>query len=223
VGELRAGPRRAGEPHVRFPEEPALLPGAAWDRLVILGGARTGTVTDPRYGRRGRCWPDRLVRRLREVRPELAYANLGRRELTAPKIRASQLAAALEFRPDLAVVAARAGQPAGAEPDIDGTETELARVVAALRAAGSTVVILSRPDAQPGRPVGAAADALFAERTRTLSVRFGTGYVDVPALLAGTRGTHGPDGCRLTLLGHALVAAELVRELNRHVDPAEAP
>jgi hypothetical protein len=219
---MRTDPKQAANGGGRLPDGPALLPGAAWHRLVILGGAQTGLVTDPRHGRRGRCWPDRLVRRLREVRPQLAFANLGRRELTASKIRATQLAAALEFRPDLAVVAARAAAPAGAEPDIDGTETELARVVAALRAAGSTVVILSRPDAPAGRPVPAAAGALFAERTRTLSVRFGTGYVDVPAMPAmpaGGTAVHGPDGCRLTVLGHALVAAELVRELNRHLDP----
>ena len=78
-------------------------PGGAW---------RCSATASPRAcasriaGYLDLSWVDRIEASLRTAAPTLAVLNLGRRNLLAAEVRERQLAPALAFRPDLAIVAA---------------------------------------------------------------------------------------------------------------------
>ena len=82
----------------------ALLSGARWRRVAVLGDSIAEGVREPLDGYRDLSWIDRIAAPLRDAAPDLALLNLGRRNLLAAEVRASQLAPALAFRPDLAIV-----------------------------------------------------------------------------------------------------------------------
>ena len=78
------------------------LSGAPWRRLAVVGDSIAEGVREPLDGWRDLSWIDRIA----EALPALEVRNLGRRNLLARDVLASQLDAALAFRPDLAIVAA---------------------------------------------------------------------------------------------------------------------
>ena len=78
--------------------------------------------------------------------PRLALLNLGRRNLLAAEVRASQLAPALAFRPDLAIVAAGGNDALRRSFDPGAVERELVAIVGPLRRAGADVVLLELMD-----------------------------------------------------------------------------
>ncbi len=222
-----------GERHDPYPLAPdaaaELLARAPWRRFVVLGDdlAEGG---DPRKDRDGPPWADRVAAALRSVRPELAYLNLGRRELTAARIRARQLARALTFRPDLAAVAAGGSDVLDDSFDADATEAELARLLGPLRDAGVEVVVLapfcgrrSARHAAEDQAVLHRRLRLLAERTRDLALRNGVLHVDLGARPVRTGpDLFGADGRHLDAHGHAVAAATVVRCLGARLDGQSA-
>ena len=83
-------------------DDASTLSGAPWRRLAVVGDSIAEGVREPHVGYRDLSWIDRIAESL----PGLEVLNLGRRNLLAREVLASQLDAALAFRPDLAIVAA---------------------------------------------------------------------------------------------------------------------
>ena len=85
-------------------ESAALLAGHPWRRFAVLGDS---VANGPFFPVPGYCplrWSDRVAAELRAAAPDLQYLNLGVSGLRTAEVRAGQLAAAREFRPDLALV-----------------------------------------------------------------------------------------------------------------------
>src|SRR3712207_2377913 len=89
-----------------FAELVALLGGAPWRRLAVLGDSIAEGVGEPHPGYRDLSWIDRIAEPLRAAAGGLAVTNLGRRDLLAREVRERQLLPALAFEPDLTIVAA---------------------------------------------------------------------------------------------------------------------
>ena len=116
----------------------ALVRGARWRRLAVLGDSIAEGVREPLDGYRDLSWIDRIAAPLRAEAPGLAVLNLGRRNLLAAEVRASQLDAALAFRPDLAIVSAGGNDSLRHSFDTGAVERELDAIVGPLRRAGAT-------------------------------------------------------------------------------------
>lgn len=189
--------------------ESASLARMPWRRFIVLGGGAEGP--GPARGSGDPGWADQVAEALRSVRPDLAYLNLGRHELSTAQVRAGQLARALAFRGDLAAVVA-GGREVVREPfDIDAVEAELNRIVGPLRSSGADVLTLG--PCGPGLSAAPAEEQrsgprrrlrILAERTRDLALRHGALYVDVPP--------------RAGEAGGRSVAAAVIHRLADHLD-----
>ena len=113
TAEVAAGAERgnaterseATDPYcLRSGEADALLAGHPWQRFVILGDSIAEGVGEPVPGYPPLPIAQRVTAELARLQPELAVLNLGRRNLRARQVRERQLAPALAFGPDLALV-----------------------------------------------------------------------------------------------------------------------
>src|SRR3712207_4519756 len=78
-----------------------------WKRYVALGDSVTeGYGMDPVEGVEHLPWAHRVARALADTEPRLEFHNLGRRNLRAAEIAATQLEPALALEPDLVSIAA---------------------------------------------------------------------------------------------------------------------
>ncbi len=75
-------------------------------RYVAIGDSTVEGLEDPGPGGVYVGWADRLAHHLAEVHPDLTYANLAVRGLTAREVRQTQLEPALYLQPEIAVVVA---------------------------------------------------------------------------------------------------------------------
>ncbi|GAB3936158.1 hypothetical protein GCM10027614_12210 [Micromonospora vulcania] len=98
---------------LRQGESADLLRGHPWRRFVALGDSVVQGMCESTPGYPDVQWADRIAAELAAVRPELAYLNLGRSGLRAHEVRATQLAPALAFGPDLALVVCGGTTPSG--------------------------------------------------------------------------------------------------------------
>jgi lysophospholipase L1-like esterase len=228
---LCIGDREALDPHCMRPGEAArLLAGARWHRFVVLGDSIAEGVGEEVEGYAPAPWADRVAQALRAVKPRLRYANLGRRDKLAEEVRAEQLPAAIEERPDLAAVLAGGNDLLRRRFDPDAVESELAHMIGALRARGCDVITMGLFDITRSQlippeqraPFHARLEALAA-RTRAVSERFGTLHVDFTGHPAASEDIYSSDGLHLNHRGHAIVLAETVRRLGMHVRAAGQP
>src|SRR6185369_7957676 len=83
---------------LRDREAATLLAGHPWRRFAVLGDSVAEGLTEPVAGYHPLPFADRVRVELARSRPDLAYLNLGRRNLRAAEVRATQLAPALAFR-----------------------------------------------------------------------------------------------------------------------------
>jgi lysophospholipase L1-like esterase len=136
----------AGCPHQGFAW--ATLGGVArpFRSFVALGDSLTEGVGDPLPGGELRGWADRLAEGLRALNPDLAYAKLARRSLVAQEILETQLPAALELEPDLAGTVVGMNDAIHPGFDVANVAGPLDELVAALQAAGATVLNATLPD-----------------------------------------------------------------------------
>ncbi|SRR5690606_12714385 len=106
-------------------EQDALLAGAPWRRLVVLGDSVAEGIGDPAPGYPDRSWADQLALAVDRVAPGLVYRNLGVRGLESDRILEEQVPAAVRFAPDLAVVSAGGNDILGRRFDPDLTADRL--------------------------------------------------------------------------------------------------
>ncbi|WP_248958089.1 SGNH/GDSL hydrolase family protein [Sphaerisporangium perillae] len=219
------------DPHCLSDEHAAgLLARAPWERVVGIGDSVIEGIREPVDGYRDESWMDRLVRILRLVRPTLDHLNLGRRGLLAAQVRESQLARALEFRPDLAVVAFGGNDTFGRDFDEAGVAAELEAVVSALRSARCQVVTIGLLDITLSGVVPEKYAKTWSTRlgrlnalTAEVASRFGAIHVDNTGHpVAADPGIYSSDGIHLNARGHAIAAAGTLRRLAAAIDAPAA-
>ena len=205
----------------------SLLTGAPWRRLAVLGDSIAAGVREPHPGYRDLSWVDRLAEPLGLAAPGLAVLNLGERNLVARAVRERQLALALAFQPDLAIVAAGGNDALRPGFSRAAVERELAAIVRPLRAVGADVVMIELLDIAAAGLVPPAADAPLRElAAATRAVAADTGAVLVamrahPA--AADPGIYAADRVHLNARGHAIVGGETVRALAAAIPATTRP
>ena len=193
------------------------LSWAPWRRLAVVGDSIAEGVREPFYGYRDLSWIDRIAAAI----PGVEVLNLGRRNLLAREVLATQLDAALAFKPDLAIVAAGGNDALGRSFDPAAVERELDVIVGALAGAGADVVMLELMDIVASGLVSPEhADALdermgsLAALTRRVARRQGAILVEMRGHPASADpSVYASDRLHLNARGHAIVAAEAVRAL----------
>jgi len=204
------------------PDLAALVRGAPWRRLAVVGDSIAEGVREPLDGYRDLSWIDRIAEPLRAAVPELTVLNLGRRSLLAAEVRASQLEAALAFRPDLAIVSAGGNDSLRRSFLPDAVERELDAIVGALRRTRADVLMLELMDIVASGLVPPEHADLLDERmyrlaalTRAVARRHGAILVEMRRHPASAEpGVYASDRLHLNARGHAIVATEAVRALS---------
>ncbi|HET8680336.1 MAG TPA: SGNH/GDSL hydrolase family protein [Micromonosporaceae bacterium] len=223
---VAAADAEATDPYCLRPgEAAALLAGHPWRRFAALGDSVAEGVGEPVPGYRRLGWVGRVAEALAVHRADLAYLNLGARDLRAAQVRERQLAAALAFAPDLALIACGANDALRPRYDPDRVRREVTAMVRALQEHGAEVltvslfVLSSYPHSRHGlRPPLAGRLRRLAGDTRALAAELGTIHIALdghpaetdPSLYSGD-GIHGNDR------SHAIAAAEAVRRLGAHL------
>jgi lysophospholipase L1-like esterase len=188
-----------------------------FSRYVALGDSSTEGLEDPdgRGGYRG--WADRLAEHAARAYPGLQYANLAVRGKSAGEIKASQLAAAIAMRPDLATVVAGMNDLLRRNWSAARVAGEVGEMVHTLSAQGATVVMFTIPDVSPRMRLGKT----LSQRTADLNVELRTIAATEKAVLldlASHELAHDPrmwavDRLHGNPAGHARIANELARLL----------
>lgn len=205
-------------------ESARLLAGHPWRRFVVLGDS---VAHGPFFPVPGYCplrWSDRVAAELRATAPDLQYLNLGVSGLRTAEVRTGQLAEALEFEPDLALVVCGgndAFRPSYAGEVVEAVAAEFDAMLAALRSAGAQPVTIGAFDVSYGPAVPdryrlqlRQRFALLAEQTRLAAVRHDGVYVDLRRHPRNSDPTlYAPDGKHGNARSDAIAAAETVRAL----------
>ncbi|HEU4425644.1 MAG TPA: SGNH/GDSL hydrolase family protein [Pilimelia sp.] len=221
-----AGTREAADPYcLRVGEAAALLRGHPWHRFAVLGDSVAQGIGDPVEGYLELSWVDRIAAELRTSRPDLAYLNLGRRDATAAQVAAEQLAAALDFAPDLAIVAC--GGNDALRPDYRPAEVdrELTAIVRALQSCGADVVTVSMlvlphypAIPVPLRPRVTGRLRLLAEHTAAAAAGLDSLHVYlVEHPVCEAPDIYSADGIHGNVRTHAVAAAETIRRLGTYL------
>lgn len=209
------------DPVLPFSHQAALLRGAPWRRVAVLGDSIAEGVREPHPGFRDLSWIDRIAEPLQAVAPGVTLMNLGLRNLLAAEVRERQLEQALAFGPDLAIVAGGGNDALRPTFEPDAVEHELDAIVAPLRAAGAGVLMIELMDIVAAglipdpyaEPLDARLRSL-ATVTRTVAERHGAMLVEMRAHPASTDpGVYAGDRMHLNARGHAIVGSEAVRVL----------
>ena len=199
-----------------------LLAGAPWERFAVLGDSLAEGVLDPPVpGYAPSPWPDRVAEVLRRARPTLDYRNFGVRGLRAREVREGQLAAALDFGPDLATLVCGGNDLMVPALDRAAVEADIDAMVGALTAAGATVFVFGLMN------VTAATDRMDLLKPRLLGLnasvrkvaaRHGALFVDLwrhPA--ADQRDLYSGDLMHMSARGHAHIATAALTALSSRV------
>jgi lysophospholipase L1-like esterase len=204
-----------------FASQVALLGGAPWRRVAVLGDSIAEGVREPHDGYLDLSWIDRIADPLRAVAPGLTVMNLGVRDLLAAEVRERQLEAALAFQPDLSIVAAGGNDALRRSFVPEQVARELDGIVGPLRQAGADVLMIELMDivssglvpAEYAGPLDERMRAL-ADITRTVAARHGAMLVEMRGHPASADpDVYSSDRLHLNARGHAIVATEAVRVL----------
>ena len=204
-----------------FTHQTALLRGAPWRRVAVLGDSIAEGVREPHPGYRDLSWIDRIAEPLQAVAPGVTVTNLGLRNLLVAEVRERQLEQALAFGPDLAIVSGGGNDALRPTFEPAAVERELDAIVAPLRAAGADVLMLELMDIVAAglipdpyaEPLDARLRSL-ATVTRTVAERHGAMLVEMRTHPASADpGVYASDRMHLNARGHAIVGSEAVQVL----------
>lgn len=222
--------RERTDPHCTSGDEIVrILAGAPWRRLAVVGDSIAEGLGDPVDGYLDASWADRLADALRGAVGPIEYLNVGVRGLVAEEIRTTQLARALAFEPDLAVVSA--GPNDMLQPGFDpaAVEATLDSIVGPLARRGAVVVTfglldLSRIELVPEalRPALRAGILRLNALTRAVTEAHGGVHVDFfdhPALDATL---FSADLIHPNRRGHAHIASAVIRALGARPSLSES-
>ncbi|MEV1077631.1 SGNH/GDSL hydrolase family protein [Streptomyces sp. NPDC050211] len=215
--------READDPLVLSHEDSVrLLRGAPWQRLAVLGDSFAQGLGDPSPGYAQVPWPERISAALGSGKPGFGYLNTGVMGKRTSEVRAEQLEQVLAFRPDLVNVAAGGNDLFDSEPDLDGVESDLDAIYAALRAQGADIfafTVANVFDTVPELAVFSDRMAALNDRIRAVARRHGAVLIEMwehpvrlrPNLMSA-------DGIHFTIEGHAALAAEIVKALSTRIN-----
>ena len=200
----------------------ALAAGAAFLALldVTVGDSIAAGVGDPTPGYEHTGWAERVARALG---PNTEFLNLGKRNLLAAEVRATQLHRALQFRPDLAAVVCGGNDLMRRDHDLVAVERELDAIVAALRTAGSEVIMfkpfdMSQSELVPDdqKPTWRSLIKRLSTLSETVARRHDALLVDFSAHPAGPEASiYSTDRIHLNARGNAICAAHTLRALQQ--------
>jgi len=196
-----------------------LLTNAPWRRIAVLGDSAAAGIREVVDGFPDKSWCDWIVECLSLVQPELVAHNFGRKGALTRDVRTEQLAPALAFRPDLAVVLC--GGNDLLRGSLSGVAEEYYAIVGELREYGATVVTMSLFDISrtalvPERFARSLKQGLdrLAATVREVAERHGCVHLDFGAHPSSAEASvYAADLHHLTTRGQAVVAAELVCRL----------
>jgi EmrB/QacA subfamily drug resistance transporter len=187
-------------------------------RFVAVGDSMAEGVGDPTPGYRHLGWADRVAERL-----DGEYLNLGKRNLLAAEVRATQLERAIAFAPDLAAVVCGGNDLMRNDHDPEAVERDVDAIVAALRAAGSDVIMIapfdmSQTELVPDeyKPTWRSLIERMSALAERVARRHGALLVDFRAHPAGADSSiYSTDRIHLNARGHAICAAQTLRALQQ--------
>ncbi|PZU45878.1 MAG: glycosyl transferase [Microbacterium sp.] len=193
------------------PAAPPVSPARDWQRVVALGDSITEGLCDTSRMPEGqyRGWADRLAMLLaqRSSTP-IRYANLAVRSRRVADLVTEQLPTALALRPDLASILIGANDLVRLHVDPDELAAQVDGVVAALRDAGSDVLLVT--PFLPSRYASVLLQrrfARFAALLREIAERRGARLLDLARDEAiGELDKWAPDKVHLSSRGHRFVA-----------------
>jgi lysophospholipase L1-like esterase len=205
-------------------ESARLLAGHPWRRFVVLGDSVANGPVFPVDGFSPLRWTDRVAAELRAQAPDLRYLNLGVSGLRAAEVRTGQLAAALAFEPDLALVLCGGNDAFRRDYEgevVDAVDAELAAMFDALRAADAQLATIGIFDVSYSPAVAERYRlelrqrlAVLAGRARALARRYDCVHVDLSWHRRASDPTlYSPDGRHGNGRSDAIAAAEMVRAL----------
>lgn len=117
-----------------------------WQHFVAIGDSLTEGIGDRVEGYNRLGWVDQFYDLLAPQNPGLRYTNLGVRGLLSAEIRASQLAPALELKPDLVSVIAGGNDVMKGGWNPRNFENSMAEMLGQLVDSGATVITSTLPD-----------------------------------------------------------------------------
>lgn len=218
LGHWSTYPAEAADPYcVDFAVATERLRQLPWQRLAVLGDSVTAGIRDPRPGYWDASFADRLRLALAATRPDFAAVNLAVPYLTVAEIRCQQLAPALEFHPDVVLVAA-GGNDAFQPYDSTALREEMLALLAPLAAGGARVVTVGLFDlARSGLVPAEHADAMAARFdeldaiTASIAVELGGLHVDTHRHpLSADPDIYARDRIHANARGHAVAFAAIV-------------
>jgi lysophospholipase L1-like esterase len=196
-----------------------LLANAPWKRFAVLGDSAAAGIREVVDGYPDKSWFDWIAECLSLAQPELAARNFARKGALTREVRSEQLAPALAFRPDLAVVLC--GGNDLLRGSFGGVAEEYDAIVGELGNHGANVVTMSlfditRTALVPERLVPSLRQGLdrLAATVRGVAERHGCVHLDFGVHPSSAEASiYASDGQHLTTRGQAVVAAELVCRL----------
>jgi lysophospholipase L1-like esterase len=203
--------------------------GVPWTRYVAVGDSTVEGLGETVEGFPPGGWPKRVADGLGAVNPALEFFNLGKRYLTAREIRDTQLARALELKPDLVAVVAGGNDMLAKTFQPEKTAADLELMISELLSTGATVYICSmwdviRSPVLPDQVKDFLRDRFYAlnDTIRGVAVRHAddSGFVfhDVEHDDAGLDPrNYSSDGQHLNSRGFAVMAAAVLERLGGHL------
>jgi lysophospholipase L1-like esterase len=177
--------------------------------FVALGDSFTEGIGDPYPDGTHRGWADRFARYLAATWPGLTYANLAIRGKLLSQVIDEQVPAAIKLEPDLVSIAAGGNDLLRPGADPDALAADFERAVAALRAAGSRVMLFTGfdPAGFPLIRLIRGKTAAYNAQLRQIALRHDCLHVDLWSMkvLADPR-EWCPDRLHLSPDGHRRVA-----------------
>jgi lysophospholipase L1-like esterase len=202
-----------------------LLRPAPWRRVVVIGDSVAAGVSEHVVGYRDLDGTERVRDALSATRP-VTFAKLGQRDLRVAEIAETQLQRALEFGPDLAIVAAGANDAFRRSFNPEQVRIELLDLVWPLQAAGSAVALIGLFDLARSGLVPEPVAGAMAERFDALDVvssavasELGCVFVDNHSHpLASNPAIFATDNIHCNARGHAVAATNCLRALHRSLE-----
>jgi lysophospholipase L1-like esterase len=182
---------------------------AGFASFAALGDSFTEGVGDPRADGGCRGWADRFAEHLAVYRAGVRYANLAIRGKLLSEVLDEQIPAAIGMSPELVSLAAGGNDLLRPRTDPDELATVYESAVAALTAAGVTVLVFTGfdPKAFPFLRLIRGKSAVLTMHVREIAARYGCLIADLWTMRMLTdRRLWTPDRLHLTSDGHRRVA-----------------
>lgn len=225
-------PAEAADPYcLKEGEAGDRLAGHPWRRFVVVGDSIAEGIGDPWPGYPDQPWCERIALELAAEAQDFAYLNLGVRSTPSEIVRDTQLGPALEFKPDLAMVAAGGYDILNPFYNAPAVDAALREMVGALTEAGADVITVGLLDGSKAPQMPHVFKVVLRTRIRRLAGAAAAMAADYDALhlsmtnhpAAFEADCYSEDPRHGSMRGHAIVVAETVRMLGRHLDAVGRP